>query len=113
MVKKNDKFIKSKKNDKFKTRKKNKIETEKKNENVKVENNKKYKKEFLYFDNNGTTLICPKAEKIMIKWLRCYNPSSNTKVSNDAKKILNSARNYIHKHCDTGGSENYVVLFTW
>ena len=93
MVKKNDKFIKSKKNIKLKTEKNIKLKTEKKNEivqssfsnppskQVKVENKKNNKKEFLYFDNNGTTLICPKSEKIMIKWLKCYNPSSNSKIS--------------------------------
>ncbi len=98
-----------------KNKKKNKTIKEKENKIQKISyitNKQEKKNKFLYFDNNGTTIICPKSEKIMIKWLKCYNPSSNSKISNDTKKIIDSARNYIHKHCDTGGPDKYVVLFT-
>ncbi len=67
---------------------------------------------YIYFDNNGTTLLCNQAEKVMIKWLKCYNASSDFSVASDARKLLKYAQDAIHKHCETGGPDKYVVLFT-
>lgn len=69
-------------------------------------------KKTIYFDNNGTTLICLPAKRVATKWLECYNASSDAKVSNSAKRLLNKSKEYMHKHCGTGGDDNYVVLFT-
>jgi len=66
----------------------------------------------IYFDNNGTTLICPRAKKTSLRWLSCYNASSDAKIASTARNLLKSSKNYIHKHCETGGDDKYRVLFT-
>ena len=73
-------------------------------------NNPNIKEKCIYFDNNGTTLICSKAEKIMMKWLKCYNPSSDFTLANGAKKLLKYAEEYIEDHCHT--ANKYTIIFT-
>lgn len=67
---------------------------------------------YIYFDNNGTTLICPQAERAMTKWMKCYNASSDYRAAASVKKMLEAAEKQIHEHCNTGGPDNYIVLFT-
>jgi len=73
---------------------------------------KKKSQKTIYFDNNGTTIICPQAARTISKWQRCYNPSSDGKEAISARRLLKLSKNYIHKHCETGGDDNYIVLFT-
>ncbi len=64
----------------------------------------------IYFDNNGTTLICNKSKTAMTKWLSCYNPSSGSSIALGAKKIIKNAVNAIEEHCNLCGK--YAVIFT-
>lgn len=52
-------------------------------------------KKSIYLDNNGTTIICPAAEKAFIKWIKCYNASTNSKVSKGAKDKIMDGTDYI------------------
>jgi len=73
---------------------------------------KKTKKKTIYFDNNGTTIICPSSAKKVSYWQKCYNASSDAKVANGARNLLRTSKKYIHNHCETGGEDKYVILFT-
>ena len=63
----------------------------------------------VFLDNNGTTLISPEAEKVYSKWLKCYNPSSDSKISKESREIVDKSRGYIQKLYNAG---NYEVIFT-
>jgi len=81
----------------------------------KIQNSKSFrskKPKTIYFDNNGTTLICSQASKKVIEWQKCYNPSSDGKEATSARRLLKTSKNYIHKHCETGGDDKYTILFT-
>lgn len=65
----------------------------------------------IYFDNNGTTLICKPAEKIYIKWLKCYNASADNKLALPAQTLLENATNYVANHCNVNVA-THTVLFT-
>jgi cysteine desulfurase len=83
----------------------------------KTQNNKLVKQpvkksnKFIYFDNNSTTLICNPAKEEFIKTLDCYNPSSDSKVSKPAKKILQDSADYILSHCSVS-SATHTCIFT-
>jgi cysteine desulfurase len=48
----------------------------------------------------------------MVKWMEiCANPSSNNKMSLEAKKIIEEGKKYILKHCGVN-SKKYTVIFT-
>jgi cysteine desulfurase len=65
----------------------------------------------IYLDNNGTTLICPEAETVYKKWLKCYNASSSSSVSKSAKQMMEKVKKNILKHCSTT-QKDYTVVFT-
>ena len=68
------------------------------------------KPKLIYLDNNGTTKICPKAKQVMVKWLSCMsNPSSDSQISIDAKKMIETSKKGILKHCS---AKNYTVVYT-
>lgn len=52
-------------------------------------------KNIINFDNNSTTLICQEAADEHAKWLRCFNPSSDSKFAKNEKLLLEKAQNYI------------------
>lgn len=67
-------------------------------------------KKIIYFDNNGTTKICKPARDAMIKWLGCMsNPSGDSKISINARKMIADSKQYILKH---SGAKNYRVIYT-
>lgn len=68
-------------------------------------------RKIIYLDNNATTIICPEAEAAYKKWIKCYNPSSASRVSQGAKSMMDSVRNAILAHCGTD-SNIYTVIFT-
>lgn len=73
---------------------------------------KSNKKNICYFDNNGTTPQCQKSIEETYKWMKiCANPSSTNKDSIKAKKLIDSGKEYILKHCGTT-SKKYTVIFT-
>lgn len=75
-------------------------------------NNKPSNSELIYFDNNGTTKLCNEAIKEVTKWLSNYgNPSTDCKLANKSKEMINCGKNYILKHCGVN-SNNYSVIFT-
>ena len=49
----------------------------------------------VYFDNNGTTIICPQAKNVYMQWLECYNPATDSKIAKPAKEQIknNSCKN--------------------
>lgn len=89
----------------------------KKNSNKSTRSNSKSKsissksKKIIFLDNNGTTLICPEAAEAFKKWLACYNPSSSSKTSSGAAKIMEAAQKHVLKHCGTSMKE-YTAIFT-
>jgi cysteine desulfurase len=68
-------------------------------------------KKIIYLDNNATTLICPEAELVYKQWLKCYNPSSSSAISQGAAAMMDKVRNSILKHCGTD-HKSYTVVFT-
>ena len=68
-------------------------------------------KKIIYLDNNATTLICPEAESVYKQWLKCYNPSSTSAISQGAATMMEKVRNSILKHCGTD-AKAYTVVFT-
>ena len=69
-------------------------------------------KEYIYFDNNGTTKQCKESIEETYKWLKiCANPSASNKESLEAKKLIEDGKKYILKHCGTN-SKKYTVIFT-
>jgi len=73
---------------------------------IKQDNNK-----IIYLDNNSTTLICEPAIKTYKKWIECYNPATNSSVSQPAKNMIEKSKEYILNHCSTS-SKKYKVIFT-
>jgi cysteine desulfurase len=65
----------------------------------------------IYADNNATTLICEPAAKAHIDWLRCYNPSTDSKIVTGVKNMIESTKHYILNHCGTSSS-NHTLVFT-
>lgn len=65
----------------------------------------------IYFDNNGTTLLCKEGEKAQRDHLRCYNPASDSSVSEPEKKILKDAREYLCKLMNCSENE-MTIIFT-
>jgi len=72
---------------------------------------KKINKEIIYFDNNGTTLICDKAKNAFNKWMSSYNPSSDSKLSEAPKNLLKTSQEKILNHCGVS-SATHTVIFT-
>ena len=66
-------------------------------------------KEISYFDHNGTTLICKRAEETYNKWLSCYNLSSSSKVVAGAKCCVEETTNYILDHCGISQYTHTVI----
>jgi cysteine desulfurase len=75
-----------------------------------MEPNKKICGAHIYFDNNGTTLICPPAEKIHAAWNKCYNASSDSKVAKAAKAILDKAINEVLAHCNVSIATHHAIF---
>jgi len=65
----------------------------------------------VYFDNNGTTLICPQAEKVHIKWLKCYNPSTSSELAKPEKKLIANVQDYILSRCNVS-TATHKAIFT-
>lgn len=65
----------------------------------------------IYFDNNATTLICKTAAKVHTTWLTCYNPSSDSKIAQPAKAMLDKCTDMILAHCGVS-TATHTVLFT-
>lgn len=65
----------------------------------------------IYLDNNSTTLLCKSAEKAMMEWAKCYNPSSDNPLSKDVKIMIETCIKFVHKHCGTN-SKTHKILFT-
>lgn len=65
----------------------------------------------IYFDNNGTTLICKQAERAYREWLRCYNPSTNSKAAKPVKQMLERAQDHILAHCSVN-TATHTAIFT-
>jgi cysteine desulfurase len=72
---------------------------------------KKRKEGIIYLDNNGTTLLCDEAARVMHAWEQCYNPSSSSKVARKAKKKIEEVEAYILSHCGVT-KETHYALFT-
>jgi cysteine desulfurase len=68
-------------------------------------------KKLIYLDNNGTTLICPSAERVLKNWLVCYNPSSNSRISKPVRLMIDKAKRFVLHHCYVT-PETHTVLFT-
>lgn len=65
----------------------------------------------VYFDNNSTTLICTEAANAFNNWIKCYNPSSDSKLAKPAKDILEKAVNNILLHCNVS-TATHTAVFT-
>lgn len=65
----------------------------------------------IYFDNNATTTICKDAEKALNKWLNSYNPSTDSKIAQPAKEMIENAKHYVLRHCRVT-IDDYLVVFT-
>ena len=65
----------------------------------------------IYLDNNASTLICPEAELVYKQWLKCYNPSSTSQISQSATLMMEKVRRAILKHCGTT-TKTYTAVFT-
>lgn len=65
----------------------------------------------IYFDNNGTTLINETAKKEYIKWISCYNASTDSKVAKPARLLLEKAKDTILAHCGVS-SATHTAVFT-
>ena len=69
------------------------------------------KKNIIYFDNNGTTVMSPQAVKVLTKWAVCYNASTDSKVAKPSKQILEKAINIILNHCNVN-TATHKAIFT-
>lgn len=70
----------------------------------------KTKQNRVYLDNNATTETCKSSIDATIKWLRDpTNPSSDSKLGLESRKMIDSASKYILAHCS---AKNYSVIFT-
>ena len=65
----------------------------------------------IYFDNNATTLICKSAKDACVKYLSCYNPSGDSKLSKSVKRMMDQAVDYILAHCGVNKT-THTVIFT-
>ena len=65
----------------------------------------------IYFDNSSTTIISPQAKNTYIKWLECYNSSTDSKIVKTAKEQIDSAKHYILNHCGVS-AYTHTILFT-
>jgi cysteine desulfurase len=65
----------------------------------------------VYFDNNGTTLMSEPAKKEVMKWLSCYNASTDSKISKPARKVFERAKDTILAHCGVS-SATHMAVFT-
>jgi cysteine desulfurase len=65
----------------------------------------------VYFDNNGTTLMSEPAKKEVMKWLSCYNASTDSKISKPARKVFERAKDSILAHCGVS-SATHTAVFT-
>lgn len=65
----------------------------------------------IYFDNNGTTLMCPEAKASFMSWASCHNPSSDSRLSLPIKQLLDVSRQKVLQHCKVQETE-YSVIFT-
>ncbi len=63
----------------------------------------------VFLDNNGTTLISPDAAKVYASWLKCYNPSSDSKISKRVRDMITKSREYVQKLYN---AKNYEIIFT-
>lgn len=102
---------KSKKSDKGKSSKSSKQDKHDKQDKQPKSTKKKACSNLIYLDNNATTLMCRDAKNVMDKWLECYNPSSDSKVSISAKEVISKSRAYILRHCGVNEQSHYA-LFT-
>lgn len=66
-------------------------------------------KPVVFLDNNGTTLISPDAMKTYCNWLKCYNPSSDSKVAKTARTMIKKNVEHIKKMYN---ANEYEVIFT-
>jgi cysteine desulfurase len=74
-------------------------------------NSKKKHSVVTYFDNNGTTIINETAKKVYIDWIKCYNPSTDSKVSKPSKLILQKAIDTVLDHCGVS-TATHTAIFT-
>lgn len=65
----------------------------------------------IYLDNNGTTLICRAAIDAVNKYLSCYNASSDSFVSQPAKKLIEDSGHAMLSHCGVN-SASHACIFT-
>ena len=68
-------------------------------------------KGLIYLDNAATTFIYPPAAEEFKKWLSCPNPSTDSKIANPARCVIQKARDYIYKLCNITPLQ-YTILFT-
>lgn len=66
---------------------------------------------FIYFDNNATTLMSNPAKTALINWLDCYNPSSDSRAAKPARDILEKSKDALLAHCGVS-SASHSVIFT-
>jgi len=72
---------------------------------------KKRSSDIIYFNNNATTLVAPVAKSEHNKWISCYNPSSDSRVSKPAQQLLEKARDTILSHCGVS-TATHTAIFT-
>lgn len=66
--------------------------------------------EIVYMDNNATTMVCESAKKEYMKWISCYNASSDSVVSKGAKKICEEASDYLLNHCNVSSATHTAIF---
>jgi cysteine desulfurase len=76
-----------------------------------VKKKKEIVKRHIYLDNNSTTIICQGASAVYNKWLKCYNPSSTSNISQGSKQIMKRAKSFILSHCKVT-DKDFTVVFT-
>lgn len=65
-----------------------------------------------YFDANGHTPICKKAYDEVVKYVgHSFNPSSDSKMAEPFKKMIEKTENNILKHCHSSNAD-YFCIFT-
>lgn len=68
-------------------------------------------KNVLYFDNNSTGLINPKAQQALLLWSRTANPSSDSKIVESCKTAIEICKKQISEYCNAP-LDKYEVIFT-
>lgn len=71
----------------------------------------KSKKQYVYLDNNATTPLCEPVRALYASGKQYWNPSSSSHISDESRKVIDSARTYILRHCGIS-EETYKILFT-